>query len=73
MNNTNLDKLPVYELVKRDYSRIRGRNLFFSTQIKEVIADSQMIFISVNTPTKTKGFGAGYASDLKWVEASAGK
>ena len=49
----------------------RSRNLFFSTQIKEVIADSQMIFISVNTPTKVKGFGAGYASDLKWVEASA--
>ena len=71
-NNTNLDKLPVYEPGLKDIiKRVRGRNLFFSTQIESVIRDSEMIFISVNTPTKTKGFGAGYASDLKWVEASA--
>ena len=71
-NNNFLDKLPIYEPgLKEIIQRVRGRNLFFSTQIKEVIADSQMIFISVNTPTKIKGFGAGYASDLKWVEASA--
>ena len=71
-NNTNLDRLPVFEPGLKDViQRVRGRNLFFSTEIESVIAESQMVFISVNTPTKTKGFGAGYASDLKWVEASA--
>ncbi len=71
-NNTDLDKLPVYEPgLKEVIKRVRGKNLFFSTQIESVIANSEMVFISVNTPTKTKGFGAGYASDLKWVEASA--
>ena len=71
-NYTNLDKLPVYEPgLKEIIKRVRGRNLFFSTEIESVIADSQMVFISVNTPTKRMGFGAGYASDLKWVEASA--
>ena len=71
-NDTNLDKLPVYEPGLKDIiQRVRERNLFFSTEIESVIADSHMVFISVNTPTKTKGFGAGYASDLKWVEASA--
>ena len=71
-NNPDLDKLPVYEPGLKDViDRVRGKNLFFSTQIEAIVADSEMIFISVNTPTKTKGFGAGYASDLKWVEASA--
>ena len=71
-NNPDLDKLPVYEPGLKDViDRVRGKNLFFSTQIESIVADSEMIFISVNTPTKTKGFGAGYASDLKWVEASA--
>ncbi len=71
-NNENLDKLPVYEPGLKDIiKRVRGINLFFSTDIETVIADSQIVFISVNTPTKVKGFGAGYASDLKWVEASA--
>ena len=71
-NNPDLEKLPVYEPGLKDViNRVRGKNLFFSTQIETIIADSEMIFISVNTPTKIKGFGAGYASDLKWVEASA--
>ena len=71
-NNPDLEKLPVYEPGLKDViDRVRGKNLFFSTQIESIIADSEMIFISVNTPTKVKGFGAGYASDLKWVEASA--
>jgi len=71
-NNPDLEKLPVYEPGLKDViDRVRGKNLFFSTQIEAIVADSEMIFISVNTPTKTKGFGAGYASDLKWVEASA--
>ena len=51
--------------------KTRGKNLFFSTKIQESIENADMIFISVNTPTKTKGLGAGKASDLKWVEASA--
>ena len=71
-NNPDLEKLPVYEPGLKDViNRVRGKNLFFSTHIESIIADSEMIFISVNTPTKIKGFGAGYASDLKWVEASA--
>ncbi len=71
-NNINLDKLPIFEPgLKEVIQRVRGKNLFFSTQIENVVAESEMIFISVNTPTKRKGFGAGYASDLKWVEASA--
>ncbi len=71
-NNVNLDKLPIYEPgLKEVIKKVRGKNLFFSTQFESVLAKSEMIFISVNTPTKTKGFGAGYASDLKWVEASA--
>ena len=71
-NDCNLDKLPVYEPgLKNVIQRVRGKNLFFSTEIEAVLSESHMIFISVNTPTKMKGFGAGYASDLKWVEASA--
>ena len=52
--------------------RCRGKNLHFSTSIEENISKADMIFISVNTPTTSKkGLGAGKASDLKWVEASA--
>ena len=46
----------------------RGRNLFFSTEINKYIYQADMIFISVNTPTKTYGEGKGYAADLKYVE-----
>ncbi len=71
-NSKNMQKLPIYE---PDLDKVleicRGNNLFFSANIKESIAKADMIFISVNTPTKTKGMGAGYASDLKWIEASA--
>ena len=71
-NEKDLDKLPIYEPgLKEIIKRVRGRNLFFSSEISSVIENSQIIFISVNTPTKVKGFGAGYACDLKWVEASA--
>jgi UDPglucose 6-dehydrogenase len=51
--------------------RCRGRNLHFPTAVEEAIALADLVFISVNTPTKTKGLGAGQASDLKWVEALA--
>ncbi len=71
-NNNNLDKLPIYEPgLSSIVSRCRGVNLFFSTNIEENIACADMVFISVNTPTKKQGLGAGQASDLKWVEKCA--
>ncbi len=71
-NNSDLKKLPVYEPgLAEIIQRRRGRNLHFSNSIQEKIEAADMVFISVNTPTKTKGIGAGKASDLKWVEACA--
>ena len=71
-NHKDLSELPIYEPGLDDVvARARGRNLFFSTAVDEAIAAADMVFISVNTPTKTKGIGAGQASDLRWVEACA--
>ena len=71
-NSANLELLPIYEPgLDEIITRCRGKNLTFSSEIKEKISSADMIFISVNTPTKTKGIGAGQASDLKWVEACA--
>ena len=71
-NSSNLKLLPIYEPgLDKIIARCRDKNLTFSTKIKEKISGADMIFISVNTPTKTKGIGAGQASDLKWVEACA--
>ncbi len=71
-NNTDLKKLPVYEPGLRELiKRNRNKNLFFTTEIEKSISNADIVFISVNTPTKEKGLGAGYASDLKWVESSA--
>ena len=71
-NDSDLSKLPVYEPgLDAVVRRARGRNLSFSTAVDEAIAAADMVFISVNTPTKTKGLGAGQASDLRWVEACA--
>jgi UDPglucose 6-dehydrogenase len=71
-NDSDLTKLPVYEPgLDAVVARARGRNLHFSTAVEESIASADMVFISVNTPTKTKGLGAGQASDLRWVEACA--
>ena len=73
-NSINLDNLPIYEPgLKEIVKRRRGKNLFFSTELEKNISCADMIFISVNTPTKVKGEGAGKASDLKWVESSARK
>jgi UDPglucose 6-dehydrogenase len=71
-NSSNLDDLPIYEpgLVEV-VEETRGRNLFFSTDISKGIAEAEMIFISVNTPTKTYGIGKGKAADLKYVELCA--
>ena len=71
-NDSNLDNLPIYEPgLKNLISENRNKNLFFSSDIENSIKEADMVFISVNTPTKVSGFGAGYASDLKWVESSA--
>ena len=71
-NDADISRLPVYEPgLDGVVARARGRNLHFSTAVDEAIGEADMVFISVNTPTKTRGLGAGQASDLKWVEASA--
>ena len=73
-NSTDLNQLPIYEPgLDKVISETRGKNLFFSTEIDKHIDNSEMIFISVNTPTKTYGDGKGMAADLKYVELSARK
>lgn len=68
----NSDTLPIYEPgLKEVVESCRGRNLFFSTDIDSAIRDADLIFISVNTPTKTYGMGKGRAADLKYIEACA--
>ncbi len=71
-NNENLNLLPVYEPgLDEIISKCRGVNLFFSSEVNLELSRSDIIFLSVNTPTKSKGIGAGKASNLKWVERSA--
>ena len=71
-NDKDLTKLPIYEPgLDEVVAEARGRNLFFSTEVDKAIDDAQMIFISVNTPTKTYGAGKGMAADLKYVELCA--
>ncbi len=71
-NSNNFDELPIYEPGLADVVKeARGRNLFFSTDIDDAIINSEMIFISVNTPTKTSGEGKGFAADLKYVKLCA--
>lgn len=71
-NGEDLDKLPVYEPgLDKVVAEARGRNLFFSTDVNKAIEEAEMVFISVNTPTKTYGEGKGQAADLKWVELCA--
>ena len=70
--NGDVKNLPIYqpglsEIVKT----VRGKNLFFSTDVKKAIKESEMIFISVNTPTKTEGIGKGMTTNLKYIEACA--
>ncbi|MCL4206833.1 MAG: nucleotide sugar dehydrogenase [Pirellulaceae bacterium] len=66
------DRLPIYEPgLPELVARSRGRNLFFSTDIAAGIAESDIIFVSVNTPTKTFGQGAGRAADLQYWEKTA--
>ncbi len=71
-NDADLSKLPVYEPgLDKVVGEARGRNLFFSTDVEKAIDEAQMIFMAVNTPTKTFGVGKGMAADLKYIELSA--
>ena len=71
-NSDDLKLLPIYEPgLDAIIAKCRGKNLHFSTDIENNIKDADMIFISVNTPTKKEGIGAGQASDLTFVEAAA--
>uniref|UniRef100_A0A4W5QN11 UDP-glucose 6-dehydrogenase n=1 Tax=Hucho hucho TaxID=62062 RepID=A0A4W5QN11_9TELE len=68
----NSDSLPIFELgLQEVVDSCRGVNLFFSTDIDEAIKNADLVFISVNTPTKTFGMGKGRAADLKYIEACA--
>ena len=68
----NSSRLPVFEPSLDEIVRaVRGKNLFFSTDIDGAIARADIVFISVNTPTKTYGYGAGSAADLSFVEDCA--
>ncbi|MBP1839127.1 UDP-glucose 6-dehydrogenase [Formosa algae] len=71
-NDSNLDNLPIYEPgLDKVVGEARGRNLFFSTEVDKAIDEAEMVFISVNTPTKTYGVGKGMAADLKYIELCA--
>ena len=68
----NSGNLPVYEPgLDEIIKEVRGKNLFFTTEINDKIKNADIIFISVNTPTKTYGHGANKAADLKFVESVA--
>ena len=70
--NGPLESLPVYEPgLAEVVKEARGRNLFFSENITDNIEKAEMIFMAVNTPTKTEGEGAGMAADLRYIEACA--
>tara|TARA_B110000438_G_scaffold49091_1_gene49530 strand:+ start:157 stop:1545 length:1389 start_codon:yes stop_codon:yes gene_type:complete len=72
INAWNSNKLPIYEPgLKERVDKVRGQNLFFSTDIDENLAAADIIFVSVNTPTKNFGQGAGKASDLQFIEQTA--
>ncbi len=68
----NSDTLPIYEPgLDEIVKETRGRNLFFSVDIPEGIKENDIIFVSVNTPTKEFGVGAGQAADLQYWEKTA--
>ena len=71
-NNEDVTTIPIYEPgLAEIVAEARGRNLFFSTDVEKAIDEAEMIFISVNTPTKTYGKGKGMAADLKFIELCA--
>jgi len=71
-NDPDLDKLPIYEPgLAEVVAKVRNKNLIFSTDIDKAIEEADIIFIAVNTPTKTYGKGKGEAADLTYVEQCA--
>ena len=71
-NDSNPENIPIYEPGLSDIvSETRNKNLFFSTEVEKAIDLADIIFISVNTPTKTYGEGKGMAADLKYIELCA--
>lgn len=71
-NDEDVNNIPIYEPgLAEIVGSARGRNLFFSTDVEKAIDEADMIFISVNTPTKTYGVGKGMAADLKYIELCA--
>ncbi|EIW53577.1 UDP-glucose dehydrogenase [Trametes versicolor FP-101664 SS1] len=67
----NSDNLPIYEPgLEEVVKKARGRNLFFSTDVDKGIREADLIFVSVNTPTKKSGVGAGFSADLTYVESA---
>lgn len=71
-NDPDVNNIPIFEPgLSEVVAEARGRNLFFSTEVEKGIDQAQMIFISVNTPTKTYGLGKGMAADLKYIELCA--
>ena len=71
-NDADVANIPIYEPgLDAIVAEARGRNLFFSTEVDKAIDEAQIIFISVNTPTKTYGKGKGMAADLKYIELCA--
>uniref|UniRef100_A0A5B7BZF7 Putative UDP-glucose 6-dehydrogenase 1 n=1 Tax=Davidia involucrata TaxID=16924 RepID=A0A5B7BZF7_DAVIN len=68
----NSEQLPIYEPgLEEVVKQCRGRNLFFSTDVERHVSEADIIFVSVNTPTKTRGLGAGKAADLTYWESAA--
>ena len=73
-NNEDLNKLPIFEPgLSEIIKNYRGKNLTFTTNLVDSIKEADMVFISVNTPIKQSGIGAGQTSDLRWVESCARK
>ncbi|MCO6146900.1 UDP-glucose 6-dehydrogenase [Flavobacterium sp. NRK1] len=71
-NDEDVNNIPIYEPGLAEIVKsARGKNLFFSTEVEKAIDEAEMIFISVNTPTKTYGVGKGMAADLKYIELCA--
>ncbi|MFM9826228.1 UDP-glucose 6-dehydrogenase [Flavobacterium sp.] len=71
-NDEDSNNIPIYEPgLSAIVAETRGKNLFFSTEVDKAIDEAQVIFISVNTPTKTYGKGKGMAADLKYIELCA--
>ncbi|KAK9669166.1 hypothetical protein RND81_13G113000 [Saponaria officinalis] len=72
INAWNSDKLPIYEPgLEEVVQKCRGKNLFFSTDVEKHVREADIVFVSVNTPTKTTGLGAGKAADLTYWESAA--